>query len=265
VRDPALKLIEARFSRYNQRTFKKHTHDTYSIGIVEQGVSSIFCRDKTETIGAGTIALINPGEVHACNPIAKSVWTYKMFYLDINLIREIACEVSDKDDGLPSFTKAIVQNPSLFQALVNLYNVFLESDDTLEKDSSVHETLAWLVMNHSDRHAPLKLPGKTFEPIQRAYQYLMDNISENISLHHLSSVAGLSAYYLLRAFRDRFGLPPHTFQVQQRVNIAKRMLADGIPIVQVAFELGFSDQSHFTKKFKTFVGATPRQYQLANR
>jgi AraC-like DNA-binding protein len=264
VRNSAFKPIEARFSRYDRRTFKKHIHDTYAIGVVEQGGNSIFYQNKTETIGEGTIVLINPGEVHACNPIAESIWAYKMFYVDIDLIREIVCEVSGKDDGLPSFTDTIVQNPFLYRALVNLYAVLLKSDDKLEKDTFVHETLARLVENHSDRYAPLQLPGKSFEPTQRAYEYLMDNISKNVSLHRLSSVSRLSAYHLLRAFRDRFGLPPHTFQVQQRINIAKRMLADGIPIVQTAFELGFSDQSHFTKKFKTFVGATPRQYQLAN-
>ena len=91
----------------------------------------------------------------------------------------------------------------------------------------------------------------------------MEHLAENISLPTLSSVAGLSSYHLIRVFQRRFGLPPHAFQLQQRINIAKRMLAQHIPIIQVAFELGFSDQSHFTKRFKASVGATPRQYQQA--
>lgn len=86
-------------------------------------------------------------------------------------------------------------------------------------------------------------------------------MTENIALQHLAAVAGLSAYHLLRTFRERYGLPPHAFQLQQRINVAKRMLAEGFSIAEVAFELGFTDQSHFTKKFKAFVGATPRQYQ----
>ena len=89
----------------------------------------------------------------------------------------------------------------------------------------------------------------------------MEHLAENIALQHLASEAGLSAYHLLRAFRERYGLPPHAFQLQQRINVAKRMLAEGTPIAETAFELGFADQSHFTKQFKTFVGATPRQYQ----
>jgi AraC-like DNA-binding protein len=57
-------------------------------------------------------------------------------------------------------------------------------------------------------------------------------------------------------------MPPHTYRLQQRIHLAKRMLADGIPIVQAALDTGFTDQSHFTRRFKTFVGTTPLQYQM---
>jgi AraC-like DNA-binding protein len=265
VRHPALKHIEARFSRYRQPAFKKHFHETYAIGVVEQGISSFWHQNKTEIIGKGTIALINPGEVHACNPKDESEWIYKMFYVDIDLIQELAYDISEKNEGLPAFTNNILKHPRLYQELHQLYKLILESPDTLEKDSRAHETFGRLVVQHSNWHIPPTLPKKAFVATQRAYEYLMDNLTENISLHELASVTGLSAYHLLRVFQERFGLPPHTFQLQQRINIAKRMLAEGFTIAQVAFELGFTDQSHFTKKFKTFVGATPRQYQLASR
>lgn len=186
-----------------------------------------------------------------------------MFYVDIDLIQDIGSELSDTHDGFLAFTEAIVRNPLLYNALLRLYTVFLTSDDILEKDLLVDEILSHLVLHYSSCRIIPSQREVTWGPTQRAYGYLMDNIAQNISLHELSAVARLSAYHLLRAFRDRFGLPPHTFQLQQRINIAKRMLAEGISIVQVAFELGFSDQSHFTKKFKVFVGATPRQYQMA--
>jgi AraC-like DNA-binding protein len=100
---------------------------------------------------------------------------------------------------------------------------------------------------------------------QKGYEYLLDNLSRNVSLQELSGLSGLSSYHFLRAFRSQFGLPPHTWQLQQRINAARRLLAAGQPIAQVAAEVGFSDQSHFTRKFKAFVGATPRQYQLGTR
>ena len=265
VRDPDFNHIEARFSHYNQSTFKKHFHDTYAIGVVEQGISSFFYRDTVKSIREGDISLINPGEVHACNPSPNSVLVYRMFYVNTELIQEITFDISGKHQGLPYFREAIVQDSQLYHSLIKLYTTLSESESKLEKDSLIHEVLSQLILRYSDQQEHIELPEKPFKAIQRAHEYLMEHLSQNTPLYTLSSVAGLSAYHLLRVFRDHFGLPPHAFQIQQRINLAQKMLADGVPIVQVALEVGFSDQSHFTKKFKSLVGATPRQYQIAHR
>jgi AraC-like DNA-binding protein len=101
--------------------------------------------------------------------------------------------------------------------------------------------------------------------MQEAQAYLLENITHNISLEELSAHVDLSPYHFLRRFRATFGMPPHTYHLQQRIHLAKRMLADGAPIVQVALDTGFTDQSHFTRRFKPFVGTTPRQYQMTGR
>lgn len=262
-RNPDFKQIEVRFSRYSRPAFKKHVHETYAIGVVEQGESSFFHQNTTRTIRQGMIALINPGEVHACNPKPDVVWTYRMFYVDLDLICDIADEVFEASEGLPVFTQTIVCDAWLYQALLDLYALMVDSDNTLEKESFLHETLARLLLKYSDRRITQQIPKQAFAATQKAYDYLMQHLSQNISLNELSSVAGLSAYHLLRIFEQRFGLPPHAFQLQQRINIAKKMLAEGVSIIEAAHELGFTDQSHFSKKFKALVGATPRQYQMA--
>ena len=167
-------------------------------------------------------------------------------------------------EGLPRFTAEVVQDRDLYRALLEMYDVFLASDAVLEKDSCVHETLAQLLLKYSDG-VPAAMPlDACLQPVKTAHDYLTGHLDQNISLEELSAKAGLSPYHLLRVFREQFGLPPHAFQVQLRVNQAKRLLAQGLPIVEAALEVGFSDQSHFTNTFKTLVGATPRQYQRAN-
>jgi AraC-like DNA-binding protein len=102
--------------------------------------------------------------------------------------------------------------------------------------------------------------SESFENVQPGYDYLMGNLARNVSLQELSQRCGLSPYHFLRAFHRRYGLPPHTYQLQQRIVLAKHLLARGMSIAQAAAEVGFADQSHFTRKFKALVGATPRQY-----
>ncbi len=57
-----------------------------------------------------------------------------------------------------------------------------------------------------------------------------------------------------------YGLPPHRYQLQQAVERAKTLLCGGASICQAALEAGFADQSHFSRRFREFTGATPRQY-----
>jgi AraC-like DNA-binding protein len=49
------------------------------------------------------------------------------------------------------------------------------------------------------------------------------------------------------------------------VDLGKRLLAEGMPVSQAALETGFSDQSHFTRVFRQYTGATPGQYRDSGR
>ena len=58
------------------------------------------------------------------------------------------------------------------------------------------------------------------------------------------------------------GLPPHQWMLQARVRKAQELLAKGdLPISAIAIDVGFSDQSHFTKAFRRQVGVTPKRWQ----
>jgi AraC-like DNA-binding protein len=85
----------------------------------------------------------------------------------------------------------------------------------------------------------------------------------DIDLDTLAHKAGLSRFQALRAFKRRYGLPPHAYQLCMRVSLARRMLVDGAPPADVAVRCGFVDQSHFIRHFKRIVGVTPTQYALA--
>jgi len=86
----------------------------------------------------------------------------------------------------------------------------------------------------------------------------------DIDLQTLAERAGLSRFQALRAFKRRYGLPPHAYQLCKRVQQAKAMLRGGAAPADVAAHCGFVDQSHFIRHFKRIVGVTPTRYALAN-
>jgi AraC-like DNA-binding protein len=82
----------------------------------------------------------------------------------------------------------------------------------------------------------------------------------SVDLERLAAQTGLSRFQVLRAFKRRYGLPPHAYHLRVRIGLAQGLLRAGQPPASVAAEYGFVDQSHFSKHFKRLVGVTPARY-----
>lgn len=100
-------------------------------------------------------------------------------------------------------------------------------------------------------------------PPPRATARMRECLNEeglDIDLETLAQRAGLSRFQALRAFKHRYGLPPHAYQLCLRISHARRLLLQGESAADVAARCGFADQSHFNRHFKRFNGVTPMQY-----
>ena len=76
-------------------------------------------------------------------------------------------------------------------------------------------------------------------------------------------MSGLSESYLIRAFHYEFGLPPHAYHLRVRLAAACELLSRGLALASVAYECGFADQSHLSRKFKAVYGVTPAAWAAA--
>jgi AraC-like DNA-binding protein len=97
--------------------------------------------------------------------------------------------------------------------------------------------------------------------LQRTRSLIEDRFREPISLEELAATSGLSRYHLLRAFREWTGLTPHGWQIDRRIQEARRLLDRDMPLTDIALYLGFADQSHFQRAFKQRVATTPGEYR----
>ncbi|SEP86001.1 Helix-turn-helix domain-containing protein [Solimonas aquatica] len=126
---------------------------------------------------------------------------------------------------------------------------------------SVTDSLLLHVLRNSSssvRDAALSLMGA----IERSRALIEESLSECLSLEELAEEAGISRSHFARRFRAEIGVSPHRYQSQRRVEMAKRMLREtGMPLVDIAIELGFCSQSHFTQVFRSHTGMTPRRYR----
>ena len=251
-RSPALPGLELRRARYARQTFARHTHPVWSLGLVLEGQTRFELGEACWQAGAGDLVLIPPQAVHDCNPQGEAPLGYWMCYLDPvwlpGLTARSPCQV-------------VWSQPEAFAALRALAT---RLPGLLQRGESLDDwRQGWLTqMAEVLACWPAQSPpaDRTPSPWLARAQALLCQPQE-LSLTHLSQTLGLSPSYLNRRFGAELGLPPHRYQLQQRIELAKTALRAGAPIVQVAVELGFSDQSHFTRHFTAIVGATPAQYQ----
>jgi len=80
---------------------------------------------------------------------------------------------------------------------------------------------------------------------------------EPVPVAALARLSGLTEWHLIRAFHQEFGLPPHAYHLRLRLAAAAELLAGGLSVSTAAYECGFADQSHLSRKFKEVYGLTP--------
>ena len=98
-------------------------------------------------------------------------------------------------------------------------------------------------------------------------EHIRSNLNGELGIARLSAMAQMSPSHFSKLFKIAMGVSPHQFILRERVDRAKSLLSDSqTKIVNVAFEVGFETQAHFTTVFKNFAGVTPRQFRCtANR
>ena len=116
--------------------------------------------------------------------------------------------------------------------------------------------------------APLLPPrsrgGLSSGALRRISQYVGTELATSIRIHDLAAIAGLSDCHFARAFKQSTGLSPHRYVMHRRVERAVELIrGTNLPMCQVALEVGFCDQSHFSRVVSRATGQAPRELRRA--
>lgn len=260
--DPTLKNLELLHATYITHRFVPHTHEGFAIGVIQRGVEVFDYRKQTHTATSGNIVVINPGESHTGHAGQPEGWTYRMLYPDAHILQEAAAAVAGHQRDIPFFPDPVLQDDVLTRLLLNLHRMLQDpAASILARESYLLWVMTQLVTRHADDRPVM--PDTQSEParVRRLCDFLEHHYATNVTLTQLSSLVNLSPFHLLRVFHHSMGVSPHVYLTQIRIRQAKKLLLAGVPLVDVAQQTGFADQSHFTKRFKRITGVTPAQYR----
>lgn len=258
-RDSEFPQMEIKTCSDSVHTSKKHTHEELSIGLVEKGISVIEYEGQMFVVGPDQLVIIPPEVIHKCSPQSYESWQFKMLFIRPSWLR-IAFGLKTVD-SIP--TVKILNEIDLKQTS-NLFRILLSKSPMIQKESCLIRDLPGLLdLGDLVAEGPECFDNYYTKAFRISREYLHENFLEKITLDNLANVSGLNKFQLIRLFNKTCGVSPHGYLMTLRINHAKKRLLKDMSIAEVATEVGFYDQSHFSKTFKQYMGITPDYYRKA--
>lgn len=241
------------------RSVNRHIHLVFSLSVAEAGVRCHETREGKYWVTPGDIVVVNYGEAHSGGVPAGNSFSSRSLRLGRSLLHDLGEKIGVRLAAL-RLRQPVVKDPELARQVLALHGLMAVPEAKLAKECLLLDVFAKLWSRHAQA-GPLAPPGDERTAVARACGYLQDCMSENVSIDKLAEISGLSPFHLARVFARETGVPPHAYQLQVRLKKATDLLAAGRPLVEVALETGFCDQSHFQRAFKKKFGITPGQYE----
>ena len=101
--------------------------------------------------------------------------------------------------------------------------------------------------------------------LTRVQQYIIDHISEEMTIEQLSQLFNYHPNYFIRLFRRETGYTPYQYIIQQRMQYAVTQLNIGLTNDSVCYACGYTDSSTFTRAFRKYYGVAPQKYRKGFR
>ena len=262
LKQDATSGIETVRAHFEGHAYDPHWHDSYLVGITEQGLQQFNCRRQQHNSTPGKVFLLEPGDIHDGTAPEAGGFTYRTLYLDPRwLDRELRAQFEEAPDSAQlSFAATLAEDPRLAIATARAFEAMHHDELRIVRQTALDHLLAnltshlrWRTLISPDPRLPLVA--------QRARDYLHSHLHQDIGLDDLAQATGVDRFRLSRAFKAAFGLAPHAYLIQLRLTRARHLLARGEAPVSVAAALGFADQSHLGRWFQRAYRMTPADYR----
>ncbi|MEH6629358.1 MAG: AraC family transcriptional regulator [Halopseudomonas aestusnigri] len=249
---PGMSRIEASFVG---DFFEPHRHDTYALGLTMQGIQAFQYRGERRYSHPGRIIVLHPDELHDGGSGTDQGLLYRMLYLEPSVVHEALGETFK---GLPFVKAPIIDDPALQRAMIEVLGQMGDELNDLAASDAISGIAQGLV-RHSDDLA--QQPDRSCKKaVNLARDFLYENAFRTVKSEELEEITRLNRYALSRHFRASFGTSPHRFLLMRRLEFARSMIERQQPLADVAFTVGFADQSHLTRHFKQAFGITPGKW-----
>ncbi|MEA5594166.1 AraC family transcriptional regulator [Rivularia sp. UHCC 0363] len=155
-------------------------------------------------------------------------------------------------------------DPLVLQLGLAIKNVLenYPSASRLYAETMVNALTVHLLQHYSARKPNIKeyVNGLSKRQLNQIVEYIRNNLDRDLGLNELANLLHMSPHYFCHLFKQSVGMTPHQYVIKTRVDRAQELLLAGYSIAQVAFMVGFANQSHLNRHFKKLIGVTPGKF-----
>jgi AraC-like DNA-binding protein len=237
--------------------YAKHRHDTYAIGTTDSGIQVFDYRGAARASRPGQVVVLHPDEVHDGRAGTKAGFGYRIVYVEPSHISDAVRVICGRPHPLPFVREPVATNAQLARVV---HDAFQSDLVPLAADTVIVDLAEGLLAAEPRGGGPV--PRRVDVPaIERARQFLDAERTRVVHSTELEAITGLTRYEVARQFRLMLGTSPYRYLLGRRLELARQRMRVGRPLADVAYEVGFADQAHFTRTFKEAFGLTPARYR----
>lgn len=255
---PDLPGVEVLHAHFVHHRYARHAHEYAVIGLVESGVQSYSYRGVRHRTGSNGIFVVNPDEAHTGEAGDADGYVYRALYPTQEFLNQI---VGADSHGPLRFREPVIYRASVSNKLRSAHLAIERGESTVACESLLLDAIMSLARCNGVTAPQVRGACNARREVRRVVAFIEAHHIADVSLARLAGVVEMSPYHLAHVFARDVGLPVHVYAEVVRIRHARILLKGEVSISQIAYQLGFADQSHFTHRFKQFQGVTPGQYR----
>jgi AraC-like DNA-binding protein len=244
-------VVEVFHARMTSHVYPMHTHESWTLLIIDDGMVRYDLHRHEHGALDQIITLLPPQVPHNGRAATPAGFGKRVVYLDLShLPASLIARAVDQP---------LVSDPLLRKRIHQLHRALGQPGEEFEAENRLAFVTERL-RGHLSRtgQAGARQPALGVAHDLRA---LIDaRFREKLTLREASSALHAHPAHLVRMFSREFGISPHQYMTGRRVDLARRLLLDGLPPGLAAAEAGFCDQSHLSRHFTHALGVAPGRY-----
>lgn len=220
--------------------------------------ASVWYRGALRAINGFDLNAAEPGEFGEVT-FAPSPVDFRILTVDPKYVVDVLADAAFKSSHLrPGGFRDDALHAKLRRACATIEDA---TADDIERECLVREVILGIFARIGEAVPSRLCTGNARASVRRAREYLHAYAFTRVMLDDVAGAARVSKYYLERAFRTECGTSIHKYHQLVKVDRGITLIRGGLGLAETAAAVGFADQAHMTRVFRSMLGVTPSIYR----